>query len=60
MDPDDRAEAIAALSADALNKKLLLNVEMRGAPPAVTLLDPATNVDLGKVTVIQLVTAVTK
>lgn len=47
-DPDDRADAIAAFSADTLNKKLHLNVEMRGAPPAVTLIDPATNVDLGK------------
>ncbi|KAL4717621.1 hypothetical protein ACJJTC_000770 [Scirpophaga incertulas] len=47
-DADDRAEAVAALSSDTLNKKLLLNVELRGAPPAVTLLDPATNIDLGK------------
>ncbi|KOB77411.1 Tudor micrococcal nuclease [Operophtera brumata] len=33
-DPDDRAEAISVFSADTLNKKLALNVEMRGAPPA--------------------------
>ncbi|XP_053623818.1 staphylococcal nuclease domain-containing protein 1 [Plodia interpunctella] len=47
-DPDDRNEAIAAFSTDTLNKKLLLNVETRGSPPAVTLVDPNTNTDLGK------------
>ncbi|KAL0852270.1 hypothetical protein ABMA28_000478 [Loxostege sticticalis] len=47
-DPDDRAEAVAAFGADTLNKKLLLNIEQRGSPPAVTLVDPATNNDLGK------------
>lgn len=48
-DPDDRSEAVAAFSADTLNKKLLLNVETRGSPPGVTLVDPTTNTDLGKV-----------
>ncbi|CAG9781813.1 unnamed protein product [Diatraea saccharalis] len=47
-DPDDRSEAVAAFSADTLNKKLLLNLETRGSPPGVTLVDPATNIDLGK------------
>ncbi|KAM3968500.1 LOW QUALITY PROTEIN: staphylococcal nuclease domain-containing protein 1 [Aphomia sociella] len=47
-DPDDRSEAVAVFSTDTLNKKLLLNVETRGSPPAVTLVDPNTNVDLGK------------
>lgn len=48
-DPDDRSEAVAAFTADTLNRKLLLNIETRGAPPAVTLLDPNTNVDVGRV-----------
>lgn len=47
-DPDDRAEAVSAFSTDTLDKKLLLNVEVRGSPPAVTLVDPNTNADLGK------------
>ncbi|KAJ2954463.1 hypothetical protein O0L34_g2739 [Tuta absoluta] len=47
-DPDDRAEAVRALSIDTLNKKLLLNVEMRGAPPSVTLLEPTASLDIGK------------
>lgn len=47
-DPDDRSDAVAAFSADTLNRKLLLNVEIRGPPPAVTLLDPNTNVDIAK------------
>ncbi|CAK1554163.1 unnamed protein product [Leptosia nina] len=47
-DPEDRAEAVRALSLDTLNKRLYLNVEIRGTPPAVTVVDPATNVDLGK------------
>ncbi|CAH0716552.1 unnamed protein product, partial [Brenthis ino] len=47
-DPDDRLEAVRAFSMDTLNKKLLLNVEIRGSPPAVTLLDPSTNTDIGK------------
>ncbi|CAH2103312.1 unnamed protein product [Euphydryas editha] len=47
-DVDDRLEAVRAFSLDALNKKLLLNVEIRGSPPAVTLVDPATNTDIGK------------
>ncbi|XP_048004944.1 staphylococcal nuclease domain-containing protein 1 isoform X2 [Leguminivora glycinivorella] len=47
-DPDDRLEAVTAFSMDTLNKKLLLNVEARGAPAAVTLVDPATNQDVGK------------
>ncbi|XP_061706219.1 staphylococcal nuclease domain-containing protein 1 [Cydia pomonella] len=47
-DPDDRLEAVTAFSMDTLNKKLLLNVEARGAPAAVTLVDPATNLDVGK------------
>ncbi|XP_028162174.1 staphylococcal nuclease domain-containing protein 1 [Ostrinia nubilalis] len=47
-DPDERAEAVAAFGADTLNKKLLMNIETRGAPPSVTLVDPATNTDLGK------------
>ncbi|KAJ8736999.1 hypothetical protein PYW07_000270 [Mythimna separata] len=47
-DPDDRSEAVAAFSADALNRKLLLNIETRGAPPAVTLVEPNNNVDVGK------------
>lgn len=49
-DAEERVEAVRALSMDALNKKLLLNVEARTSPPAATLLDPATNQDLGKVT----------
>ena len=48
-DPDDRSEAVAAFSADTLNRKLLLNIETRGSPAAVTLVDPNTNVDVGKV-----------
>lgn len=48
-DPDDRVEAVRAFSLDTLNKKLLLNVETRGSPPGVTLVDPNTNLDLGKV-----------
>lgn len=48
-DPDDRSEAIAAFSADTVNRKLLLNVEIRGSPPAVTLVDPNTNADIAKV-----------
>ncbi|CAK1588273.1 unnamed protein product [Parnassius mnemosyne] len=47
-DPDDRLEAVRAFSMDTLNKKLLLNVESRGSPPAVTLVDMNTNVDIGK------------
>ncbi|CAH0703371.1 unnamed protein product [Spodoptera exigua] len=47
-DPDDRSEAVAAFSSDTLNRKLLLNVETRGSPPCVTLVDPNTNVDIGK------------
>ncbi|CAH2035335.1 unnamed protein product, partial [Iphiclides podalirius] len=47
-DPDDRLEAVRAFSIDCLNKKLLMNVETRGNPPAVTLLDAATNADIGK------------
>lgn len=38
---------------DTLNKKLLLNVESRTPPAAVTLVDPTNgNQDLGKVTLI--------
>ncbi|CAG5039791.1 unnamed protein product [Parnassius apollo] len=47
-DPDDRLEAVRAFSIDTLNKKLLLNVESRGSPPAVTIVDMNTNVDIGK------------
>ncbi|XP_045509641.1 staphylococcal nuclease domain-containing protein 1 [Colias croceus] len=47
-DPEDRLEAVRAFSLDTLNKKLLLNVEIRGSPPAVTLVDPTTNSDLGR------------
>ncbi|XP_034839176.1 staphylococcal nuclease domain-containing protein 1 [Maniola hyperantus] len=47
-DPDDRLEAVRAFSMDTLNKKLMLNVEVRGSPPAVTLVDPANNTDIGK------------
>ncbi|KAG7313603.1 hypothetical protein JYU34_000758, partial [Plutella xylostella] len=48
-DPDDRLEAVRALSMDTLNKKLLLNVESRTPPAAVTLVDPTNgNQDLGK------------
>ncbi|CAF4745688.1 unnamed protein product [Pieris macdunnoughi] len=48
VDPEDRLEAVRALSSDTLNKKLLVNVEIRGNPSSVTLVDPATNADLGK------------
>lgn len=48
-DPDDRTEAVRAFSMDTLNKKMLLNVETRGSPAGVTIVDPTTNVDLGKV-----------
>lgn len=48
-DPDDRHDAVRAFSLDALNKKLLLNIEIRGSPTAVTLVDPTTNTDIGKV-----------
>ncbi|XP_073951545.1 staphylococcal nuclease domain-containing protein 1 [Choristoneura fumiferana] len=50
-DPEDKLEAVRAFSMDTLNKKLLLNVEQRaaaGAPATVTLVDPNTNLDLGK------------
>ncbi|CAH0577989.1 unnamed protein product [Chrysodeixis includens] len=47
-DPDDRSEAVAVFSADTLNRKLLLNVETRGSPQGVTLVDPNSNVDVGK------------
>ncbi|XP_041987682.1 staphylococcal nuclease domain-containing protein 1 [Aricia agestis] len=47
-DPDEKLEAVRALSMDTLNKKLLVNVESKGSPPAVTLVDPATNTDIGK------------
>ncbi|XP_075991431.1 staphylococcal nuclease domain-containing protein 1 [Anticarsia gemmatalis] len=47
-DPDDRSEAVAAFSTDTLNRKLLLNVETRGSPPGVTLVDPNTNADVAK------------
>ncbi|XP_068621678.1 staphylococcal nuclease domain-containing protein 1 [Battus philenor] len=47
-DADDRMEAVRAFSMDTLNKKLLLNVESRGVPPAVTLVDMATSADIGK------------
>ncbi|XP_050683973.1 staphylococcal nuclease domain-containing protein 1 [Leptidea sinapis] len=48
-DPEDRAEAVRALSYDTLNKRLLLNIEVRGSPSAVTLVDPSNNnLDLGK------------
>lgn len=47
-DDDDRADAINAFYTDTVNKKLLLNVEQRGPPPAVSLIDPATNTDIGK------------
>lgn len=59
-DPDDRSEAVAAFSADTLNKKLLLNVETRGSPPGVTLVDPNTNADLGKVIIYCLLFKVLK
>lgn len=48
-DADDKLEAVRALSLDTLNKKLLLNVEVFGAPPAVTLVDPTASTDIGKV-----------
>ncbi|XP_052746708.1 staphylococcal nuclease domain-containing protein 1 [Bicyclus anynana] len=48
LDPDDRQEAVRAFSIDTLNKKLLLNVEVRGSPAAVTLMDSTTNTDIGK------------
>lgn len=51
-DPEDKLEAVRAFSMDTLNKKLLLNVEQRaaaGTPATVTLVDPNTNLDLGKV-----------
>lgn len=48
-DADDRLEAVRAFSLDTLNKKLLLNLETRGSPPAVTLVEPTTNTDIGKV-----------
>lgn len=54
-DEDDRVEAISALSVDTVNKKVLLNVEQRGPPPAVTLLDPVTNVDIGKVRLLRII-----
>ncbi|KAJ0183735.1 hypothetical protein K1T71_000158 [Dendrolimus kikuchii] len=47
-DPDDCAEAVSAFSAESLNKKLLINIEVRGQPPFVTLVDSNTNVDIGK------------
>ncbi|XP_014370045.2 staphylococcal nuclease domain-containing protein 1 [Papilio machaon] len=47
-DADDLREAVRAFCADTLNKKLLLNIESRGTPPAVTLVDAATNCDIGK------------
>ncbi|KAG6452178.1 staphylococcal nuclease domain-containing protein 1 [Manduca sexta] len=47
-DPDDRAEAVSAFYADTLVKKLLMNLEQRSTPPAVTLVDPVANVDLAK------------
>ncbi|CAG9558149.1 unnamed protein product [Danaus chrysippus] len=47
-DADDRLEAVRAFSLDTLNKKLLLNLETRGSPPAVTLVEPTTNTDIGK------------
>ncbi|KPI91897.1 nuclease domain-containing protein 1 [Papilio xuthus] len=47
-DADDLREAVRAFCADTLNKKLLLNVESRGTPPAVTLVDAATNSDIVK------------
>ncbi|XP_050360776.1 staphylococcal nuclease domain-containing protein 1 [Nymphalis io] len=47
-DNDDRQEAVRAFSSDALNKKLLLNLEIRGTPASVTLVDPTTNADIGK------------
>lgn len=52
LDTEDRIEAVRAFSLDTLNKKLLLNVETRGNPTNVTLIDPNTNVDLGKVSFI--------
>lgn len=47
-DPDDRAEAVTSFYNDVVGKRLLLNVEIRGSPAAVTLVDPNTNIDLGK------------
>lgn len=47
-DPDDRVEAVSAFYSDTAAKKLLLNVEIRGSPPAVTLVDPTNNIDIGK------------
>lgn len=52
-DPDDRSEAVGIFSADTLNRKLLLNVETRGSPQGVTLVDPNSNTDVGKVTYIE-------
>lgn len=48
-DSDDRLEAVRAFSMDTLNKKLFLNIENRGSPPAVTLVDPLNNADIAKV-----------
>lgn len=48
-DEDYREDAVRALKEDILNKTLLLNVEIRGPVPAVTLSDPAkSDSDIGK------------
>ncbi|GBP98505.1 Staphylococcal nuclease domain-containing protein 1 [Eumeta japonica] len=47
-DQEDKDEAVRALYEDTVNKKLMLNVEIRGSPLAVTLVDPANNQDIGK------------
>ncbi|XP_013147261.1 PREDICTED: staphylococcal nuclease domain-containing protein 1 [Papilio polytes] len=47
-DADELREAMRAFCADTLNKKLLLNIESRGTPPAVTLVDASTKCDIGK------------
>lgn len=49
IDPEERVEAVRQFSYETLNKRLFLNVEIRGSPSHVTLVDPNTNTDMGKV-----------
>lgn len=48
-DQEDRSDAIQCLLWDIMDKKLLMNVEIRGSPAAITLINPRTNEDMGKV-----------
>lgn len=48
-DVEDKLEALRAFASDTLRKNLLLNVEIKGSPSAVSIVDPVTKQDVAKV-----------